>query len=109
MVVCFDLDNVLCDGHITANGSTNYSRCQPKLGAAAILKGYIKHGHTVIIQTDRRAIPENVRITKEQLANWQFEYDQLIFKPKVDLHISTVDTISAREFWNNRLERPEWQ
>ena len=112
MRICFDLDSALCDGHKTNSEGIDYSRCQPKAGSAAVLRGYKKYGHTVIIESARDVDSDCdtlSEMTLQQLKNWGFVYDEVYFrKPIADLHVSG-NAMDARRFWNNQLERPEWQ
>lgn len=112
MRICFDLDGVLCDGARTLKcGTVDYSRCKPLPGAAGVLRGYAKFGHTVIITMQRGGpnvdLDQMMAFTIEQLESWGFEYHHLWHKPAADLYI-TNNTMSSQQFWDNRLERPEW-
>ena len=112
MRISFDLDSALCDGQRKSAEGTDYSKCQPKAGAATLLRGYKKYGHTVIVVSARSIDSESdslSEITLGQLNKWGFVYDEVCFrKPIADLHVSDK-AMDATRFWTNQLERPEWQ
>ena len=91
MRICFDLDGTLCYGY-------PYTTCKPMPGAAKVLKNLKRAGHTIIIQTARgmrtacsnpgTAIKNIGKLTLEQLDEWGFEYDEVLFgKPHADLFV----------------------
>lgn len=93
IVICFDLDNVICK---TINN--NYSQSQPiKKNISTINKIY-NRGYYVKIFTARfmgrskenavKASKKGYNFTKRQLKKWKVKYDQLIFgKPSYHLFI----------------------
>ena len=91
MRVCVDLDRTLCAGY-------PYEDAQPMLGAKEFLDKLRDDGHTVIIHTARgmgrshgsvsKAIALVGALTFSQLAEWGFEYDELLFgKPAADCYV----------------------
>jgi len=91
MRVCIDLDKTLCTGH-------PYKDAVPMLEAKEFLSKLRADGHTIIIHTARgmgrshgsvsKAIALVGAITFSQLAEWGFEYDELLFgKPAADCYI----------------------
>lgn len=93
IVICFDLDNVICR---TVNN--NYSQSQPIIKNISTINKIYNRGYYVKIFTARfmgrskenavKASKKGYNFTKRQLNKWKVKYDQLIFgKPSYDLFI----------------------
>ena len=89
MRLVFDLDESLCTGR--------HQDAQPIEGMGELLRALRAQGHQVIIQTARgmgtsqgsvgKAIALVGLITLQQLQDWGFEYDEILFgKPAGDLY-----------------------
>jgi hypothetical protein len=91
-VLCFDLDNVIC------NTKKNYYKLsKPKSKAIKLINELYNHGHFIKIFTARfmgrnnnviKAKKAGLALTKKQLKLWKIKYHVLIMgKPSYDLFV----------------------
>lgn len=94
MIICFDIDNVICK----TNSKNNYSKSKPIYNAILLINKLYDQGHIIKIYTARYMgrTNENINLvekkylnkTKYQLQKWKVKYHKLYMgKPNFDLFI----------------------
>lgn len=93
LVLCFDLDNVIC-----TTVKNKYYSSRPKKKVIKLINKLYKNGHIIKIFTARfmgrnnenilKAKKQALKITVSQLKKWRLNYHKLIFgKPSYDLFV----------------------
>jgi hypothetical protein len=80
MIYCFDLDETLCNWHITPEFPNGRAQdCTPKKDRIEQVNNLYDEGNTIIIETARgsRTGIDQFLMTKNQLEEWGVKYHQL--------------------------------
>ncbi len=108
MILCFDLDNVICD---TKN--MRYSKAKPILKTIRIINKAYRSGFRIIIFTGRfygrckgnlkKIAKMDNGLTKKQLAKWKVKYHRLLFgKPVFDIYIDDKN-FEFKKNWHKKF------
>ena len=109
-IICFDLDNVLCE-----TPKSLYKESKPIKKAIAFANSLYAKGFYIKIFTSRfmgrnndkvsKAKKQGYKFTKKQLLNWRLKYDELILgKPSYDLFIDDKN-LSFNKNWVEILKK----
>lgn len=109
-VICFDIDNTLCETY-----KNNYKNSKPIIRNISIVNQLHSKNYYIKIFTSRymgrskenteMAKKRGYEFTKKQLKNWNLKYDELIFgKPSFDLLIDDK-AIFFEKNWQKKLKK----
>ena len=113
LVLCFDLDNVIC-----TTSKNKYHSSRPKKKVIKLINKLYKNGHIIKIFTARfmgrnnenvfKAKKQALKITVNQLKKWGLNYHKLIFgKPSYDLFVDDKSIFFKKNWikdFNKNLE-----
>ena len=110
IVVCFDLDNVLCK-----TKSNNYTISKPIKKNINLVNKLFNNGYFIKIFTARymgrnndnikKASKQGFHLTKLQLKKWKINYHKLIFgKPSFDIYIDDKSLFFDKN-WSTKLKK----
>ena len=109
-IICFDLDNVLCE---TIN--SNYTKSTPLKKNINLVNSLFDRGFHIKIFTARymgrnndnrlKAIKQAKKITEIQLKRWKVNYHNLIFgKPSFDIYVDDKSLFYDKK-WAIKLKK----
>ena len=110
MIICFDLDNVIC-----ATKNMEYKKAKPILKTIRLINKVYKSGFKIIIFTGRfygrcngnlkKIIKMDKGLTKKQLKKWGVKYHSLLFgKPVFDIYIDDKN-FEFNKNWHKKFKK----
>ena len=110
MIICFDLDNVIC---ITKN--KEYKKAKPITKTVKLINKAYDSGLEIIIFTGRyygscngnlkKIIKIDKGLTKKQLNRWKVKYHRLLFgKPVFDIYIDDKN-FEFKKNWHKKFNK----
>ena len=110
MILCFDLDNVIC---ITQN--KKYKKAKPIVRTIKLINKAYKSGFNILIFTGRfygrcngnlkKIIAMDKGLTKRQLKKWKVKYHSLLFgKPNFDIFIDDKN-FEFKKNWHKKFNK----
>tara|TARA_Y100000294_G_C8444292_1_gene292084 strand:+ start:233 stop:589 length:357 start_codon:yes stop_codon:yes gene_type:complete len=110
MILCFDLDNVVC-----ATKNIKYKKAKPIFKTIKLINKAYALGFKIIIFTGRyygtcggnlkKIIKMDNGITKKQLKKWGVRYHSLLFgKPAFDVYVDDKN-FEFKKNWHNKFSK----
>ena len=110
MILCFDLDNVIC-----ATKNTKYKKAKPIIKTIKLINKAYKLGFKITIFTGRyygvcngnlkEIIKTDNGATKKQLKKWGIKYHSLLFgKPVFDVYIDDKN-FEFKKNWHKKFNK----
>ena len=110
MIICFDLDNVIC-----ATKNMEYKKSKPILKTIRIINKAYDNRHKIVIFTGRfygkcngnlkKIKKMDNGLTKKQLKKWNVRYHSLLFgKPVFDIYIDDKN-FEFKKSWHKKFDK----
>ena len=110
MILCFDLDNVIC-----STKGIQYNKAKPKTKTIKLINKAYKLGFKINIFTGRfygrcngnlkKIIEMDQGLTKKQLKKWKVKYHSLLFgKPVFDIYIDDKN-FGFKKNWHKKFNK----
>ena len=110
MIICFDLDNVICS---TIN--KHYRKAKPIIKTIKLINEAYRSGFKIVIFTGRfygrckgnlkKIIKMDNGLTKKQLKKWKVKYHSLLFgKPVFDIYIDDKN-FEFKKNWHKKFNK----
>ena len=110
MILCFDLDNVIC-----STKGTQYKKAKPVAKTIKLINKAYKLGFKINIFTGRfsgrcngnlkKIIEMDQGLTKKQLKKWKVKYHSLLFgKPVFDIYIDDKN-LGFKKNWHKQFNK----
>ena len=108
-ILCFDLDNVICE-----TKKSNYKNSKPKKKVIKLINKLYEEGHTIKILTARymgrnndnihKAKKQGYKKTFNQLKKWNLKFHKLFLtKPSFDIYIDDK-ALDFNKNWPKKVE-----
>ena len=108
MIICFDLDNVICS---TIN--KHYRKAKPIIKTIKLINEAYRSGFKIVIFTGRfygrckgnlkKIIKMDNDLTKKQLKKWKVKYHSLLFGKQCLISISTTKILNLEKIGMKNL------